>query len=273
MENKRNPKTKFWLIPEFHDLELLRVQKIHYQYARHSHPTYSIGIIEEGVGGNFYRGSTYLAPPKSVVLMNPEEVHTGYSAEELPLTYRMLYPSSDFLKNILDNLSCQKGIPYFPDAVIQNQKLANQVLVLHKMLEFSQDFLTKESILIEVLSVLLGHYAEIKLQLPRLGKETQAVCLIKEYLQANFSSQISLDQLVKITNLNRFYLIRVFRQAVGMPPYTYLNQIRIRKAKALLVQGYAIAEVANAVGMSDQSHLNRHFKKIVGVTPGQYCSR
>lgn len=93
---------------------------------------------------------------------------------------------------------------------------------------------------------------------------------MKEYLHDNFSSNVSLEQLAEITRLDRSYLIRVFRQAVGMPPYTYLNQIRVEKAKQFLRQGMAVADVAIAVGMSDQSHLTRHFKRISGITPGHY---
>lgn len=93
-----------------------------------------------------------------------------------------------------------------------------------------------------------------------------------EYLHDNFSSNISLGQLVELTNLNRSYLIRVFCKAVGMPPYTYLNQIRVEKALQFLAQGISVADVAIAVGMSDQSHLTRHFKRIVGITPGRYRS-
>ncbi|MBD2027827.1 helix-turn-helix domain-containing protein [Leptolyngbya sp. FACHB-711] len=81
---------------------------------------------------------------------------------------------------------------------------------------------------------------------------------------------MSLEQLAELTHLNRSYLIRVFSKAVGMPPYTYLTQVRVEKAKELLRQGMSAAETAIAVGMADQSHLNRHFKRIVGVTPGQY---
>jgi AraC-like DNA-binding protein len=78
--------TKLWLIPEFDNLELFRAKAIHYSYARHFHQSYSIGIIEAGIGGNHYRGSTHLACPGSIIFMNPEEAHTGYSAGELPLT-------------------------------------------------------------------------------------------------------------------------------------------------------------------------------------------
>ena len=201
--------------------------------------------------------------------MNPEEAHTGYSAEKLPLTYRMLYPSVDFIQQIASEaqIIC---LPYFKDAVVQNKALARNVLSLHAVLERANNRLEQQIQLIEVLSDILLNYADVKLRATQLGKEHQSVRLIKEYLHDNLGSDISLEQLVKITNLNRSYLIRVFRNAVGMPPYTYLNQIRVEKAKRLLRQGMSIADAAITVGMSDQSHLTRHFKKIVGITPGRY---
>ncbi|MDJ0596829.1 MAG: AraC family transcriptional regulator [Pleurocapsa sp. MO_226.B13] len=261
--------TKFCLIREFDNLELFRAKAIHYNYDRHSHPGYSIGVIESGVGGNYYQGSTYLAPPKSIVLMNPEEVHTGYSAEELPLTYRMFYPSTNFIRQIAREAQITET-PYFKDAVVQNEVLAKKIFYLHTILERSLNSLERQSLLVEVFSAILYHYADISPPSIRLKQEHQAVRLIKEYLHDNFSSNISLEQLVQITNLNRYYLIRVFRQATGMPPYAYLNQIRMRLAKQFLRQGMSIADTAIAVGMSDQSHLNRHFKRVFGITPGCY---
>jgi AraC-like DNA-binding protein len=269
MSDYTRQNTKFWLAPEFDNLELFRAKAIHYNYARHSHPTYSIGIIEAGIGGNYYQGSTYLAPPKSIIFMNPEEVHTGYSAKELPLTYRMMYPSIHFIQQIVREIQINKP-PYFKDAVVQNEVLANNILSVHILLEQSQDRLEQKSVLVEVLLATLLCYADAKIRSIQLSKEHRAVSLIKEYLHDNFSSNISLEQLVELTNLNRSYLIRVFRQAVGMPPHTYLNQIRIEKAKQFLGQGMPVADAATSVGMSDQSHLNRHFKRILGVTPGQY---
>jgi len=269
MSHSKCQNTTLWLIPEFDNLELFRAEAISYSYARHSHSGYSIGIIEAGVGGNYYRGSTYLAPSKSVVFMNPEEAHTGYSAEELPLTYRMLYPSVDLIQQIANEVQ-MRDFPYFKDAVVQSKILARNILSLHQALERSNNRFEQQIQLIEVLSDILLNYADGKSQSIRLGKEHQAVRLIKEYLRDNLSSDISLEQLVKITRLNRSYLIRVFRKDVGMTPYTYLNQIRVERAKQLLRKGMSIADAAIAVGMSDQSHLNRHFKRIVGITPGRY---
>ncbi len=269
MANGTGLNTKFWLISEFDNLELFRAEAIHYNYARHSHPGYSIGIIESGVGGNYYQGTTYLAPPQSIILMNPEEAHTGYSAEELPLSYRMLYPSIELMEQIAGEAQI-RGTLHFKDAVGQNRVLAKSIFSLHRVLERSRDRLEQQSCLVEVFSAILSHYADLKVKSLRLKQEHKAVGLIKEYLHDNFSASISLEQLVEITNLNRSYLIRVFRQAVGMPPYTYLTQIRLRKAKQFLIEGMSIANTAMAVGMSDQSHLTRHFKKIFGITPGYY---
>ena len=53
-------------------------------FGRHSHETYVIGVIEEGVGGNYYRGATHYIPAGAVLVMTPDEPHTGYAAEGLP---------------------------------------------------------------------------------------------------------------------------------------------------------------------------------------------
>ncbi|MBW4474288.1 MAG: AraC family ligand binding domain-containing protein [Stenomitos rutilans HA7619-LM2] len=72
MNRATNPPTKLWVLPQFDNLEVFRAKAIHYHYARHFHASYAIGVIEAGVGGNYYQGATYLAPAQSIVLMNPE---------------------------------------------------------------------------------------------------------------------------------------------------------------------------------------------------------
>jgi AraC-like DNA-binding protein len=261
--------TKFWLLPQFDNLELFQANAIHYHYARHFHPSYSIGVIEAGVGGNYYQGATYLAPANSIVLMNPEEAHTGFSAAGLPLTYRMLYLSVDCIHKTTSEFQ-MKGTPYFKEAVVQDDGLAKRILSLHALLVQSQDQLVQQTLFVEVLAALLDRYADMKTGSAQGRQEHRIIQFMKDYLHDNFASNISLDQLTKLTSLNRSYLVRVFRQTVGMPPYTYLNQIRVEKAKQFLGQGMSIAEAAIAVGMADQSHLNRHFKRIVGISPGKY---
>jgi AraC-like DNA-binding protein len=56
-----------------------------------------------------------------------------------------------------------------------------------------------------------------------------------------------------------------------MPPYAYLESVRIRQTQRLIKAGFTLAEVAVEAGFSSQSHMTRQFKKIIGVTPGQYA--
>ena len=61
------------------------------------------------------------------------------------------------------------------------------------------------------------------------------------------------------------------RAEVGLPPHAYLDSVRIRQAERLIRAGRPLAGVAAEVGFSSQSHLTRQFKRLVGVTPGQYA--
>jgi AraC-like DNA-binding protein len=60
---------------------------------------------------------------------------------------------------------------------------------------------------------------------------------------------------------------------VGILLHQYQTQIRVERAKMQLAQGVSIQQVAVEVGFVDQSHLTRHFKRFVGITPGKYRLR
>ena len=91
-------------------------------------------------------------------------------------------------------------------------------------------------------------------------------------MAAHLDANMSLDDLAMITGLSRFHLLRVFRAATGLPPHTYFNHMRLRRAKRLLFDGASIADAAAATGFADQSHLNRHFKAMWGVSPGAFIA-
>ncbi|MDF5029677.1 helix-turn-helix transcriptional regulator, partial [Vibrio parahaemolyticus] len=74
----------------------------------------------------------------------------------------------------------------------------------------------------------------------------------------------------KLSGLSPFHLLREFQKQFGFPPHAYQIQQRLRMAKKLLKMGQKISDVAQECGFHDQSHLHRHFKKAMGVTPGQY---
>jgi AraC-like DNA-binding protein len=105
---------------------------------------------------------------------------------------------------------------------------------------------------------------------PAVGRERRAVRRIRAYLHAHVADPVSLDDLSALVDLTPAHLNRVFRREVGLPPYRYLQRLRIERAAWRLAGGAPIAETAYDTGFADQSHLTRQFKQVVGVTPGQY---
>ncbi|WP_437293183.1 helix-turn-helix domain-containing protein [Sorangium sp. So ce426] len=90
-----------------------------------------------------------------------------------------------------------------------------------------------------------------------------------ELIRERFVTALSLDEIALHVGLDKFQLIRALRDQLGVTPHAYVTQLRIGRARALLTRGVPPSEIAARVGLYDQSQLNRHFKRIVGITPGQ----
>lgn len=249
-------------------VECFRTEHSRHEYPRHSHEFYSIGVIEHGIGGSYYRGAYHEMPAGSIVVINPDEVHTGYAAGGRPLSYRMLHIDPEVFQRVTPG---SKTLLRFTSTAIHDPHQARSLARLHAKLELGTDPLDEEEHLIEALADLVdvdGGRAEF----PRSGGEPRSVRMIKEYLESHYGEKVRLSDLVRLTNLDRAYLIRRFRWTAGMPPHEYLTQVRVRRAARELARGESIAVVAASAGFSDQSHLTRHFKRITGITPAQYAT-
>jgi len=97
---------------------------------------------------------------------------------------------------------------------------------------------------------------------------------VLDYIEANLVEDISLETLAKLAGISSFYFCRLFKQSMGVTPHQYTIQRRVTLAKQLLEQAdLGIAEIALLSGFSHQSHLSRHFKRIVGVSPNKFRDR
>ena len=92
-----------------------------------------------------------------------------------------------------------------------------------------------------------------------------------ELLRERLEEDVTLDALADHADTDKFHLCRAFRAQVGLPPHAYLTRLRIMRAKELLAAGVKPSEIAPRVGLYDQSQLNRHFRRLVGTTPGAYA--
>ena len=88
-------------------------------------------------------------------------------------------------------------------------------------------------------------------------------------LRAAFNSTL-IDTIAEETGISTFSLIRRFRKSYGLSPHAWRMQLRTNEAARLLRSGLHLADVAADCGFADQAHMTRVFKKVYGVTPGQY---
>lgn len=88
------------------------------------------------------------------------------------------------------------------------------------------------------------------------------------YIQDHLAQEISLNAIADYLGMSRYYFCRLFKQSTGLSFHQYVIQQRVERAKQLLRQGnLSISDIAIACGFAHQSHLNRHFKRLTGVTP------
>ena len=264
-------RARFWRLPDLHGLEVLHATYLTHTFARHTHDGFVVGIIERGVEAFYYRGAVRLAPAGSIVVVEPGEMHTGQAGSRLGWTYRVLYPEAVLLQRAAVALGGSPDrVPSFP-AVIEDPVLYALFQQLHATLDGSASALERESGLTLALARLVARHGDSRLALPSTGRERGAVELVRHYLETHYGENPSLDELARLAGLSPFHLLRVFRRALQLPPHAYLTGVRIARAKALLAAGWPVARVATETGFVDQSHLTRQFKRLVGVTPGQYA--
>jgi AraC-like DNA-binding protein len=94
---------------------------------------------------------------------------------------------------------------------------------------------------------------------------------IRNHLRAEYARKVKVDELASLAGMCRFALVRAFTREVGMPPHAYQTHLRIARARQMIEAGRPLSDVSVAVGFTDQSHLSRHFRRLIGVTPGLYA--
>lgn len=252
-------------------VELFNAQFYHHTFAKHMHEAYTIGFTHLGLGGFFYRGDHHYACPGSFKLIHPGEVHTGQVQAEAGWGFRNLYISVPKMQQILAQLECP-GLPFFAIALQTSTDAVGQAMFGRLFVALSQPTLQleRDSLLLELMAYLIDRYGDRQRRWRRPEPKSSALAQVQTYLETHYAENISIDTLAQLVGLSPYYLIRSFRQQLGLPPHSYQRHWQLVQAKRSLHTDQSIADIAIAHGFYDQSHLNRAFKQTFGVTPGQY---
>lgn len=125
--------------------------------------------------------------------------------------------------------------------------------------------------LLEVLLVHLFRNNNVELEKNEANIFHKDVSTAKHYIDLNFRENITLDQLAKITHINKYYLAHSFKKSLSLSPIEYLNKVRIQNSKYLLEStNHPISFISSISGFSSASYFSQAFKRLENISPLQY---
>jgi AraC-like DNA-binding protein len=252
-------------------LDLISAHYVRQDFPPHFHETYVICVDERGAHASWYRGANCIVPERALTLVTLGEVHTGRRVPGQVWHYRAVYPDLELMRRVARDAGVASSEVALAEGLsVHDPDLTAAFLAAHRAGEVAPDSLAAESALTEVLVALLRRHADGRRHRTD-PSPVHLVDVIRDYLEAHLTERVTLGGLASATGLTQYAVLRAFRRAMGLPPHRYLTQLRVRRAAQLLRAGHRPSRVARMAGFADQSHLNRHFRRLVGVTPGAFA--
>ncbi|WP_288421746.1 AraC family transcriptional regulator [uncultured Acinetobacter sp.] len=242
-------------------------------YKSHSHPTFSIGAVDEG--NSIFQSSFGTVQEISAGTLVIVPAHIEHSCNPKPneaWSYQMLHLDIMWLSQLYSEFQ-QQGfdlhLPQHKPLIIRDENFYKAFTEMNDVLFDEQKLiLEKEQSLLDCLmGLLLPHFILEEIQKPQY--------LYKDFLDLvdvinSSASFISLEELAQQVGLSRYAIIRLFKANVGLTPHAFQINLKINQARELLKQGISLVELAVNLGFSDQSHFHKAFKAHTGVTPRQF---
>jgi AraC-like DNA-binding protein len=248
------------------------------------------GNLEVNITPTFELISTRFEIGRGIAAFNSDKLETycaepgGFDVVPSFSSYRSIETAGFFIvlaykqplaSRILTEYSSDKDVELVPGQV---QASAKGLRLAQAVRDFFTDrhvggALYLESVATLIMEHVIRHRSNVSGQLKRVP-DFLALKMLKtaiEYIQDNLQRELSLDGIAGVVGLSPFYFAHSFKATTGVPPYKYVLQCRIERAKALLREpSLSIAEIAYEVGFGNQSHMTTVFRKTLQVTPNVY---
>ena len=226
---------------------------------------FSVVVVVAGAFDGWYRGGVRTHVAGALKLKEPGEVHRDLRVHA-PFTLQGAALAPGLIAAAADATGLRGALHFKAPGFAPSERATRLAFAMHDALvREDATELERATLVAETLSEILGTS-------PPLGRRApESVRRARAFLHDALADKVTLDALAEHAALDKFHLVRAFRAEVGLPPYEYLTTLRVWRARELLGRGVHVAEAAQAVGFYDESQLHRHFRRIVGVTPGVYA--
>lgn len=274
LQPRAQPERIHWsVLPELGHTELLTVEN-NEQLWRVYHEHYAICWLPWATNSALsrsevrYRSRDLTLHRNVTIQVEPGELHVSKRMFGPRASFRVLQVPPALIADWADEFGAGTQPHLLPDSCAAPELIAalERFYVAFRRHEGRLELQTR---LAEAMRLMFDHAGERRPN-PTGDGYHPALTRARDYLHAHFADAVSLDELSGLTGLSRCYFVRSFHRAYGMPPHAY--QVRIRVAAICDTLRRQEGIPSNLAGFYDQSHLGRHFKHVMGVTPSEYAS-
>lgn len=245
-----------------YDMIEIKINDSHpHAYKAHLHSELSVGVIEKGATVLIIDDVDYRISEGEAVIIMPYVVHNCQPVDINNWAFTMIYLDDSYKDALIASLSEPLKIGISKLGPKEYQLIKS----LTKILKSEESPFVKE---VEIIDCLNSIVESIELSVSR-----KIDCVIEEikfFIENNLLEDLVLDDLASRFNINKFSMIRRFKQLYDITPSAYQLQLKVNYAKQLLKKESDLVEVALQAGFYDQAHFTREFKKSTGITPKFY---
>ncbi len=242
-----------------------------FSFTEHLHSGHVVWL-NTGCGEHFrIKGTSAILQPGSLSIIEAGVIHANHPCAPGRRQLRSLYLEETFFADLARKFDLPgHRPPMMRSQVVTDPVLWQTMAALHAAIMTGEDAFAVENVVMLVFQHLLTSCGAM--QVPTRQPEDNGLRLqrIITYMHEHLEEQVSLDLLAGIADCSVVHLIRLFRAQVGTTPHEYLTQIRLERARQLIIAGLSLADAAFKSGFADQSHLTRKFRQRYGLPPGAY---
>lgn len=243
--------------------------RYNHEFIPHTHEDATVlividGAVELGVGAQKYR-----TEKGQLAIIGAHQVHSARPAESGGWEMRSLHLPLLQISKATNIPVSECARMHFTTPVHSISSIGSMFLDLHHCTE------TMNTSCGDLQTFVKHLYNNIDIFGPQVSTENSSderIAKAKKIITDSVSENIQITEIAEEVGLSVFSLIRQFDKTFGISPHAWRIQARANEAARLLRDRNPAAETAALCGFSDQSHMARTFKKVFGITPGQYST-
>jgi AraC-like DNA-binding protein/mannose-6-phosphate isomerase-like protein (cupin superfamily) len=228
-----------------------------HSFPEHSHRSFCIGVVLEGEMQLVLKGEAHGLVAGDVYLIPPNVEHKIEAVDEQYYSYKVICVKGEHMQNY--------------DGALLMKSIYSEEDVVAKVYEILRKFEEKDDgeTLVGEITALLAEKTEIE-EVSLTKEKNDVVLAVRDYIEMHLNEPFNLNEIADYVHYSKYYLVKIFKMEMGVAPYQFYMQEKVKRAKEELTKENSPVRVAGHLNFADQSHLCNTFKKHVGITPLEF---